>query len=277
MRCKNIDRFILAISVFIGIVGTTQAGEDIVDKACIAYSQGKLKHAYDLIRRAKRSPKTRLLSALIKIYYKEQRDLTAAFAELNSLYEEESIDAAVWRQAALAYARAAQLMQRRKNLFPEAENIPFIDIYENIIKKYPDSQEAVYATAYMTADYFSSQDIEKCKKGFQISEQFICSFKGNKRLLVPLHLQMDFEYIARERNYIAAEKHLSLAYKYGIVNPKIKEIALFRLGRINDYKLHNMKAAQKYYLEFLQKYPYSMYKNVVKRYLSKINSKAKKR
>ncbi|MFA6714276.1 MAG: tetratricopeptide repeat protein [Victivallaceae bacterium] len=187
---------------------------------------------------------------------------------LKTLYQDEDLPIQVWSQAALTYGRIAQLVQFREEFYGNlASEINTDEIFQKIINKLPTSCEACTALLFSLTGKFHSSDPRNINDAFIRLENFCRDFKGKSQYLVPVHLFAEQKYITAGKDYSSAVRHLEMAYKAGIANPRNAEIILYRIGRIYDQKLKKREKATAYYNEFLKKYPGSSCVFVVRRFL----------
>ena len=236
-----------------------------------AYQEQNFSKARKLARKIPKNPKARFVKALLLIY--NSRSYAQGLAELKKLYQDKALPKSLWLQASLAYARVAQLMEKRPEVYGTlADSINSVEIYQELIKAAPKSRTACTAMLFKVADDLLSGDGQKEKQAFFQLENFCKNYKGSKQFLTPLHLLAEDRYIVLKKDYKSAMRHLKTAYKNGVVNPKDRAVVLYRIGRMYDMKLKNKKEAVKYYSEFMRKYPYSDNAPSVKRFLNKINN-----
>lgn len=269
---KSGKRLSLLLVLFTAI-GTRLLASSVKDDMLQAYADGHSNRALRLSRQLKSIPESKYINAMCKLHDPRKRDVASAFKELKDLCDDSSIPDDIWLQCALSYARAAQLMARRENIFPQARGIDFGATYSAILKRAPNSEEACETIIYSTEDDFESGDPQKIDAAFKRLEAFCSTFAGPASLLTPIHLYVSFQYIARKHDYNSSVKHLVAADKQGLSSPRFKELTLFRIGRIFDHELHNRENALGFYKKYLEEYPNSRYSPVVRRYMREMNKK----
>lgn len=251
--------------------GTPDASTDAMLKA---YADLNYSRARSLAARNMKSPQARLVTALCMIHDNGNQNIEQAFKELRGLIDDKQCPAPVKLQAMFAYARTAQLMQERPEVFKHtADNIKPEELYRQIIKLAPESREACSAALFIAYPYILSGDKAKIAEGFKSLEDFCTDFKGDKKLLVPIHLFAELQYILLNNDYKSSLRHLLAAYNSGIANPKNEPVYLYRIARIYDTKLKDPQNAMKYYREFLKRYPHSAYAPMVKRFADEKDGK----
>lgn len=207
--------------------------------------------------KGKNDPEARLILSLTKVYDKSYPEKVAieGLHELGDYMRDKTVPAKLRRIAALSYARCAQLMQDRQDIYgTAADKINYTEIYQKIIEENPNSSDACIALFYMRPEL---EDISRFGQKFQ----------GDKRDLVPLYLYAANESIKTEKNFKLAISYLKDAYRFGISHPSVRQATLFRIGFLYDKKLNDFKSAEKYYREFIQKYPLARNTRIIKRYM----------
>ena len=244
------------------------------DEMFQAYSGQNFSIAKKLALKQSNTPEGKLILALCLIHDRESQDIPQGFKKLGELYRDSNLSEWLKIEVALSYARVAQLMQDRKDIYGNAaDGVKFSDIYNEILKTSPDSTEACYAIVYKNAPLIESSDDAVSAKAFQDVEKFIKSFKGDPKLLSPVHLFAEYEYIAVKKDYRLALEHLEAAVKLGIANPTMEQDNMFRIGRIYQIKLGDKQKAIEAYNKFLGKFPSSNRVPIVERYLEELGAK----
>ncbi len=244
--------------------------QETLDDALYAYQESDLEKAREITQKHLNHPLSLLVLHLCQIHDHKNQNIPAGISGLKKLYENESLEKKIWSEAALAYARIIQLFQNRK-LYTEYDNIDVRSIYNKIIKIVPHSLNACLAVMYLAETYLESANKSSIKKGFNLVENFINSYKGPGKNKVILHFFLEQYYINLYRDYKKSFEHLKKAYRIGISNEIYEELTLFRIGRICEKELNNEAGAKTYYEKYLKLYPYSERTPIVKRYLKKLN------
>ncbi len=264
----------LMLALAAGVVITAAAGSNPSDEMFQAYSEQNFSTAKKLALKQKDKPAGKLIYALCLIHDKESQDIPHGLKKLGELYRDSNLPEALKIQVELAYARVAQLMQDRRDIYGNAaDGVKFNDIYDEIIKTSPDSLEACYTIVYKNQPLIESSDAAVSAKAFRDVETFLKSFKGDPKLLGPVHLFADYEYIAVKKDYKLALGHLETAVALGIANPMLEQDNMFRIGRIYQVKLGDNQKAIEAYNNFLKKYSSSNRAPIVERYLEELGYK----
>lgn len=266
----------LKLVVFLAVcaVMTAAASGNPSDEMFQAYSEQNFSIAKKLAVKQNNTPEGKLIYALCLIHDKESQDIPQGFKKLGELYRDSNLPKWLKVEVALSYARVAQLMQNRKDIYGNAaDGVKFNDIYNEILKTSPDSTEACYAIVYKNAPLIENPDAAVSAQAFQDVEKFIKSFKGDPKLLGPVHLFADYEYIAVKKDYRLALEHLEAAVKLGLANPTLEQDNMFRIGRIYQVKLGDKQKAIEAYNNFLEKFPSSNRVPIVERYLEELGAK----
>jgi hypothetical protein len=245
---------------------------DPASQICEAYADMQYPLARTLAAEHPKLPEARLVKALCAVYDRRKQALNSGLPELKKIYGDKNFKNTLRLQAGLAYARAGQTLQMRPGVYPEANGIDYDSIYDTIIAGHPNSSAACFAIAYQTEGWFTSGDKNKIEKAFEKLEDFLNNYKGPKRYLGALNVMLADRYIIHDRHYGKAVKHLVAALDFGISNPRTAEQILYRVGRTYDIKLHNRIMADKYYKEFLEKYPNSAYVTIIERYMKEMKT-----
>jgi tetratricopeptide (TPR) repeat protein len=224
--------------------------------AFVAYSQQNFHKAARLAREFRHTPHGRLLSGLCDVFDKEENTLKRGLHTLEELFNDPGIPLKIRLEAGLTLARTLRLEQLQHA--PEAGRHSKADrIFLAIIKLAPDTEYARDAMFYHSLNHFSSCDAKVCSDGFNGLENFINNFRGPKKLLAPLHLLAEHEYIRLRKNYHAAVAHLESGIKIGFTNPNEQRSAMFRLGFFYYKYLKDRPRAEKALTDFLRRYPNS--------------------
>ena len=272
MNSKPLRSASLAVSVFLALVpavsGVAQEkkvskAEQETDPLVQAYAMNNYSRVRTLGAERKNEPLAALLLSLAKVYDKTQSEaVTKRGVEELGLYFADKNKPNVFRVlAGLSYARCAQLMKDRKDIYGSfADGIDPLKVYDEILKMAPDSKEAVAAFLYKNP---TSEEIDA----------YVRTFTGDRQYLIPLHLYIANRLIHEKQDYRKAVEHLKQAYESGIVHPSIRRGMLFRIGYLYDKRLNDYKAAEPYYKEFVKQYPLSTHAFVIQRFMKERGGK----
>ena len=170
-----------------------------------AYAINNYPQARTLARaKGKNDPEARLILSLTKVYDKSYPEKVAieGLHELGDYMKDPKNPERLRRIAALSYARCAQLMQDRQDIYGSAaDKINYTAVYEKIIEESPNSSDACIALFYMRPKL---EDISR----------FGQKFEGDKRDLVPLYLYAANEAI--KNNVFGTLQTVRAADKYGV-------------------------------------------------------------
>ena len=264
----------LLLFMTFAVVMTVAGGDNTSDEMFQNYSEMNFSAAKKLAIKQQNKPEGKLILALCLIHDKSAQDIPRGFNLLGELYSDGNLSQGMKIQTALAYARIAQLIQDRKDIYGNiADRVKYNDIYDEVIALSPGSTEACYAIVYKNQPLVESSDAAVSARAFKEIEAFIASFKGDAKLLGPVHLFADYEYIAINKDYKRAVEHLERAVELGIANPTSEQDNIFRIGRIYHAKLADKQKAIKAYNKFLEKFPSSNRAPVVERYLEELGYK----
>lgn len=231
--------------------------EKEVDPLIQAYAVGNYSRVRTLGADRKNEPLASLLLSMTKAYDKTQSEATAkeGVRELGLFYANKANPKALRILAGLSYARCAQLMQDRKDIYGDfADKIEYRKIYKDIMESVPNSKEAATAFLYMYPDK-------------ETVDEYIRNFKGDTQLLIPLHLYTANRLIKEKKDYKNAVEHLKAAYALNIVHPSIRRSLLLRIGYLYEKRLNDFKSAEPYYREYIKRYPLSTQAVVIQRFM----------
>lgn len=234
-----------------------------VDPLIQAYSVNNYSRVRTLGAARRNEPLASLLLSLTKVYDKTQSESVAkqGVEELGRFYANKDMPGNLRILAGLSYARCAQLMQDRKDIYGTfADKIEYRKVYQDILRTAPGSKEAVAAFLYLNP---TSEEIDA----------YIRGFTGDRQLLVPLHLNIANQEIRTRQNYRKAVEHLKAAYQIGIVHPSIRRSTLFRIGYLYDKRMNDFKSALPFYHEYMKIYPLSSQSVVIQRFIKEKGEK----
>lgn len=237
-----------------------------------AYAKMQYDQALKLAAKHPELSEARLVKALCAVFDRRKQNLSYGLPALKKIFEDDSIRPAMRAEAGLAYARAAQTLQKRAGIYPAAEGIDFNKIYDKIIADHPNSTTAIFAAVYQTQDWFNSANEKDVEKGFARLQNILEKFKGPKAFLGPIHYMLADQYIIHGRRYAEAVKQLEMALALGIANPRNREQVTYRIARINDVNMNNKTSAAEWYRRFIKEFPNSSSAPLAKRYLKGIDS-----
>ena len=224
--------------------------------AFMAYSQQNYHTAARHAKAFRNTPQGRLLLGLCDVFDKEAHTLDRGLRMLGELFYDPSVPQKIRLEAGLVLARMQRLEQLQ--ISPEGGRHGQADqIYRKIMAMAPHTEYARDAMFYYSLNHFSSCDAKVCSDGFSGLEEFIRNFRGNPKLLAPMHLLAEHEYIRLRQNYPAAIRHLENGIKIGFSSPNEQRSAMFRLGFFYYKYLHDSLRAEKAFTEFLKCYPNS--------------------
>ncbi len=238
-------------------------GKKEVDPLIQAYSVNNYSRVRTLGAARKNEPLASLLLSLTKVYDKTLSESVAkqGVEELGLFYADKTKPKNLRILAGLSYARCAQLMQDRKDIYGTfADKIEYKKVYQDILREVPGSKEAVAAFLYLEP---TSEEIDA----------YIKTFPGDRQLLVPLHLNIANKEIRFRKNYKSAVEHLKAAYQTGIVHPSIRRSTLFKIGYLYDKRLNDFKSALPFYQEYIKIYPLSTHAVVIQRFIKEKGAK----
>lgn len=265
LRSASLAAF--AVLAFIPVRGSAQGksstAKQQADPLIQAYSVNNYSRVRTLGASRKDEPLASLLLSLAKVYDKTQSENVAKHGveELGLFFADKSKPKALRVLAGMSYARCAQLMQDRKDIYGNfADKIEYKKVYQEILNMAPNSKEAVAAFLYMEP---TSEEIDAYAK----------TFTGDKQYLIPLHLYIANKLIREKQDYKNAVAHLEKAYKTGIVHPSVRRSVLLRIGYLHDKRLNDYKGAEPYYKEYIKVYPLSTQAVVIQRFMKEKGEK----
>ena len=224
--------------------------------AFIEYSRQNYHKAARHAREIRHTPEGKLLLALCDVFDKEAHTLKRGIHALEELFYSSEVPLKIRLEAGLTLARTIRLEQLQDD--PTGGRHSRADkLFKKIIELAPDSEYARDAMFYHSLNHFSSCDAKVCSDGFHSLETFIAGFKGPQKLLAPLHLLAEHEYIRLRKDYRSAVRHLEEGIRIGFANPNEQRSAMFRRGFFYYKYLKDHLRAEKALTDYLRLYPNS--------------------
>jgi tetratricopeptide (TPR) repeat protein len=209
----------------------------------------------------------RLIGALCDLYDRSRQNVGRGQKTCAGIFANENVEMKYRLEAGIALARTAQLMKERRDVYGDrADSYDHLKIYRELMRLAPGTETARNAFVYLMRESLEQNE------GWEELESFCREFKGERKLLAPVHFLAEYEYIRQKRDYRNAARHLEAGSQLGFSNPNVGRSALFRLGFLNYRKLGNKALAKKYFQEYLKKYPVSNLSVVAKRFLREMES-----
>jgi len=247
--------------------GTGPNRKDASHAALEAYAEMDYAQAEKLAVKIPDTPNGKLVGGLCDLYDRSHQNIERGQKTLSHLFNDEKTPLEIRLEAGLALGRTVQLMKQRHDLYGKSADLYNHDeILGKVRKLAPGSRADRDAFFYLIRERL--EDPKRSDAAFKELEEYFRNFKGEKKLLPPLQLLAEYEYIRLRRDYKSAVRHLAEGYETGFANPSQTRSALFRLAFLYDRKLHNKPMAVKYYKEYLERYPYSGEAVVAKRFLN---------
>ena len=242
---------------------------EVERRALIAYSQQNYHKAARLAAKIRHTHQGKMIIALCNVFDKETHTLHRGLKALEELFHDTNVPTKIRLEAGLALARTIRLEQLLDD--PHGGQHSRSDrIFRKIIEMAPHSEYARDAMFYHSLNHFSSCDARVCSDGFDNLEKFITTFQGPRKLLAPLHLLAEHEYIRLRKNYPAAVRHLKCGIDIGFSSPNEQRSAMFRLGFFYYKYLNDRTKAEKALRNFIRLYPDSPDTPSAERFLKKI-------
>lgn len=239
-----------------------------------AYEQANYKIARKLAEKNCSRPEALMIKGLCIMFDNESPDYRQGMQILKKVYADKTCPCRFRMKAGLTLARCAQLFQERQEVYGKlGAKVKIDQIYNRVIAADPQSLDAVSAGMFLFEKNVNSAAEKTRRKAFMQMEKFCRNFKGSKRYLVPLRLLAQNRYIALEKDFKSAARHLAAAYHAGISNPRERECYLYQIARIYDLKLNDRENALKLYKEYLEKYPSSEFTNRITKLKNKLERK----
>jgi len=241
--------------------------KDVSRAALEAYANMDYTQAGKLAKKISNTPKGQLVRGLCYLYDRSHPNIPRAQKTLAKLFDDEKTPLPYRLEAGVALGRTVQLMKERRDLYGNAaDGYDHDKILEKVRKLAPGSQADRDAFFYLMRERLENP--KQSDAAFKELEIYFRNFKGDPKLLPPLHLLAEYEYIRLRRDYKSAVRHLAEGYEIGFANPSETRSGLFRLGFLYDKKIHNKPMAVKYFKEYLKCYPYSGLAVVAQRFLN---------
>ena len=258
------------------LAGAGLAGADSVpdakgtaSAALKAYAAMDYTQAGKLARTIPHTPEGRLVSGLCDVYDRTRQDIRRGQLTLAELFYNDKTPLPYRLEAGVALGRTTQLMKERRDLYRDAaDRYDHVKIFEAVRKLAPGSSADRNAFFYLIRERLENP--EQADAAFEELETFFRDFRGDRKLLPPLHLLAEYEYIRLRRDYKNAARHLMEGYEIGFANPNENRGGLFRLAFLFHRKLNDKPMAVKYFKEYLKRYPYSGQAVVARRFLEEL-------
>ena len=220
------------------------------------------------------TPEGQLVSGLCDLYDRSRQDIKRGQLTLAELFYNETMPLDYRLEAGIALGRTSQLMKERRELYGDsADRYDHGKIFERIMKMAPGSSAARNAFLYLIRERL--EDPARREAAFEELELFFRDFPGDSKLLPPVHLLAEYEYIRQKNDYKTAARHLREGYEIGFANPNESRSGLFRLAFLYHKKIGDKPMAVKYYREYLERYPYSSLAVVARRFLEELGEGGK--
>lgn len=251
-------------------------GEDVAPAALKAYAAMNYTQAGKLATQISDTPEGQLVGGLCDLYDRSQQKIDRGQQALSELFHNEKTPLSYRVEAGVSLGRTSQLMKERRDLYGDAaDRYDHVKILEGVRKLAPGSRSDRDAFFYLMRERL--EDPKRADAAFEELEAYFRDFKGDRKLLPPLHLLAEYEYIRLRRDYKSAIRHLMEGYEIGFANPNENRSGLFRLAFLYYRKLDDKPMAMKYFDEFLTRYPYSGQAVVARRFLQELKEDGAKK
>ena len=259
-----------------GVVGAegSGTGRNTPHEALKAYAAMDYTLAGKLARQLPDTPEGQLVAGLCDLYDRSRQDIGRGQLTLAELFYNEKMPLDYRLEAGVALARTAQLMKERRELYGDAgDRYDHEKIFRKVMAMAPGSSAARNAFLYLIRERL--EDPAQQEAAFEELETFLRDFSGDPKLLPPIHLLAEYEYIRLKNDYKTAAHHLQEGYEIGFANPSENRSGLFRLAFLYHKKIGDKPLAVKYYKEYLERYPYSGQAAVAQRFLEELGEGGK--
>ena len=151
---------------------------------------------------------------------------------------------------------------------------------EDIIKRFHDREnekerKRTEQSFFVDVDEIRENDFDLSINKYKEIAILGVGLSGDPKLLPPIHLLAEYEYIRLKNDYKTAARHLQEGYEIGFANPSENRSGLFRLAFLYHKKIGDKPLAVKYYKEYLERYPYSGQAAVAQRFLEELGEGGK--
>ena len=243
------------------------------NKLLEAYSSMQYATARQLSKKSDR-PEFQLIRALCDVFDRRSQNLKRGIPKLAELSQSTALAPRYRILAKLSYARAMHTLALRKTLYPEANNVDPVPLYNEVIALAPGSIDAVCAAIYRTQYLFET---DKADEAFAGAEDFIRTFKGeNPRYICAMHLMLKDDYIRVRNDYIKAVKHAEKARELVPANPNTIHTLHFKIARMYDFYIKDSVKAEQEYVSFIKKFPDTAEAVIARRFLKELRERNKK-
>ena len=267
----NPSWFLAVALAGVGVVGAgeSESNRNIPREALKAYAAMDYTLAGKLAGEVPDTPEGQLVAGLCDLYDRSRQDIKRGQLTLAELFYNETMPLDYRLEAGIALGRTVQLMKERRELYGgSGDRYDHVKIFEEVMKMAPGSSAARNAFLYLIRERL--EDPEQRETAFEELETFLRDFSGDSKLLPPVHLLAEYEYIRLRNDYKTAARHLREGYEIGFANPNENRSGLFRLAFLYHKKIGDKPMAVKYYREYLERYPYSGQAVVARRFLEEL-------
>lgn len=243
--------------------------KEMATNALKAYAAMDYVQAGKLAKEIPDTPEGQLIRGLCDLYDRAHQDIDRGLQTLAGLFYSENTPLPYRVEAGVSLGRITQLMKERRELYGNAaDRYNHVKIYNKVRELAPGSMADRDVFLYQIRERL--EDPKQTDDAFRDLETYFKEFKGDRKLLPPLHLLAEYEYIRLRGDYKSAIRHLEAGYETGFANPSETRSSLFRLAFLYHKKLHNKPMAVKYFKEYQKRYPYSGQAVVAKRFLEEL-------
>ncbi|MDD3886718.1 MAG: hypothetical protein PHI35_07595 [Victivallaceae bacterium] len=245
--------------------GETATPGDIL-RACSDMDFGRIDK---LVTRFPASPEARLGNAFAALFDPDRQNIPAGLAEYAAIFADETLRNDFRAEAGLTLGRTVQLMRARPDLYDApGDAYNYIAILHKTIRLAPDGAAARDAMLFIAMEKLDQPGLYQDQA--DECDRFIRDFHGDRRLLVPLWLLLEYQAIRQKGDYQRAVECLEQCVALGFANPAEEREARFRVANLAMLKLHDYNRAEKYFTDFVRRYPFSMDAVTAKRHLNRI-------
>ena len=247
-------------------------------KTAMLDAENRMLEAYGDLQYAKaksiasqyKGPQFRLIQAMCDVFDRRTQNLRRGVPELEKLANSSELPERYRPTAKLAYARAMHTLAWRKNVYPKAQTVDPVPLYEEVMRIAPESIESISAVIYRSQYFLENGNADKA---ISSAEDFISAYKGyEKCLLVPIHLMLKDMYIRNGARYKKAIVHAEMARKLVPATRKTVYLLHFQIARMYDVYLKDYAKAEQEYISYLEKYPNTSEATLAARFLKELKA-----
>ncbi len=263
---------VLAFSMVCAAFAVSAAEEDpSVRELFKAYSQMNYPAARKLVKASPDLLEGKLVGGLCDLYDQKEQNIKRGQEAMAEIFYTKDNPVKYRQLAGVSLARTAQLMKERRDQYgAAADPYKHLRIFAEVIELDPTTESARDAFFYSIREELENPETRDA--AFEKLEKFLAGFKGDKKLLPPIHRLAEYEYVRLRQDYANGVRHLKTGYDIGFANPSVSRSAAFRLPFLLYKKIGDKEQAIQYFKLYLERHPFSAQAVVARRFLRELGA-----